>query len=58
MPMPKFLICTMLPAGAPTELIRQILDVNVIGLSLFTREVLTDMRERGVDDGHVFHIGR
>ncbi|KAF4531858.1 hypothetical protein B566_EDAN000886 [Ephemera danica] len=39
-----------------TEACRKIFDTNVLGLSLCTREVIKDMRERGVDDGHIFHI--
>ncbi|XP_059485512.1 farnesol dehydrogenase-like [Neocloeon triangulifer] len=39
-----------------TENIRKIYETNVIGLAVFTREVVQDMRARGVDDGHVIHI--
>ncbi|KAF4527779.1 hypothetical protein B566_EDAN015835 [Ephemera danica] len=42
--------------SADSAKMRSILDTNVLGLCLFTREVIKDMRERGVDDGHVFHI--
>ncbi|KAF4531863.1 hypothetical protein B566_EDAN000891 [Ephemera danica] len=38
------------------EKLRKIFDVNVVGLSLCTREVVKDMRDRGVDDGHIFHM--
>lgn len=34
---------------------REILDVNVLALSVCTREAVADMRRRG-DDGHVFHV--
>jgi hypothetical protein len=34
------------------------MDLNVTALCLFTSEVIKDMRDRGVDDGHIFHIGR
>nr|CAD7266288.1 unnamed protein product [Timema shepardi] len=34
----------------------QVLDVNVKGLSIFTREALKSMKERGVNDGHIIHI--
>nr|CAD7260257.1 unnamed protein product [Timema shepardi] len=34
----------------------RILDVNVKGLSIFTREALKSMKERGVNDGHIIHI--
>jgi hypothetical protein len=30
----------------------------VTGLCMFTSEVLKDMQNRGVDDGHIIHIGR
>ncbi|CAB3376393.1 Hypothetical predicted protein [Cloeon dipterum] len=36
--------------------IRRMLDLNVVGLSLFTRDAIQDMKSRGVDDGHIFHI--
>nr|CAD7453794.1 unnamed protein product [Timema tahoe] len=32
------------------------MDVNVIGLSICTREAVKSMRERGVDDGHIINI--
>ncbi|XP_067004661.1 dehydrogenase/reductase SDR family member 11 [Anabrus simplex] len=35
---------------------RQILEVNVLGLSLCTREAVQSMRERGVDDGYIVNI--
>jgi len=41
-----------------TENLRKIYDTNVIGLALFTREVVQDMQARGVNDGHIFHINR
>lgn len=34
---------------------REMLEVNVLALSICTREAVTDMRARG-DDGHVIHI--
>jgi NADP-dependent 3-hydroxy acid dehydrogenase YdfG len=40
---------------ADTELWREMLDVNVLALSVCTREAVQDMRRRG-DDGHVLHI--
>ncbi|KAF4531857.1 hypothetical protein B566_EDAN000885 [Ephemera danica] len=39
-----------------TEQWKQQLDVNVLGVCIFTREVIKDMRDRGVDDGHIVHI--
>nr|CAD7264263.1 unnamed protein product [Timema shepardi] len=41
-----------------TSELRKILDVNVLGLSICTREAVKSMRERGVDDGHIIHINR
>ncbi|PSN36751.1 hypothetical protein C0J52_23194 [Blattella germanica] len=35
---------------------RALFDLNVIGLSLCTKEALQSMKERGVDDGHIIHI--
>jgi NADP-dependent 3-hydroxy acid dehydrogenase YdfG len=34
------------------------LDVNVLGLSVCTKEALQSMKDRGVDDGHIIHINR
>jgi NAD(P)-dependent dehydrogenase (short-subunit alcohol dehydrogenase family) len=48
----------LLIADADATACRKILDTNVFGLCLFTREVIKDMRDRGVDDGHIFHINR
>ncbi|XP_068086750.1 dehydrogenase/reductase SDR family member 11 isoform X1 [Anabrus simplex] len=42
--------------GAPTEDWKVMLDVNVLGLSICTREAVQNMRSRGVDDGHIVHI--
>jgi NAD(P)-dependent dehydrogenase (short-subunit alcohol dehydrogenase family) len=44
--------------AAPTEEFRHVLEVNVLALCAFTREVIKDMRDRKVDDGHVVHINR
>jgi NADP+-dependent farnesol dehydrogenase len=43
---------------ADTQKIRTMLNLNVLGLCMFTREVIKDMRSRGVDDGHIFNINR
>lgn len=43
--------------GTPDEW-RTMMDVNVIGLCLCTREAVLSMRQRGVDDGHIIHISR
>ncbi|XP_049799437.1 dehydrogenase/reductase SDR family member 11-like [Schistocerca nitens] len=39
-----------------TEDWKRILDVNVLGLSICTREAVQDMLNRGVDDGVIIHI--
>lgn len=39
-----------------TEEWREMLDVNVVGLCLCTREAVKSMQERKVDDGHIIHI--
>ncbi|KAJ9585029.1 hypothetical protein L9F63_020639, partial [Diploptera punctata] len=39
-----------------TEQWKAMLDTNVIGLSICTREALKIMKENGVDDGHIIHI--
>ncbi|XP_067007548.2 farnesol dehydrogenase [Anabrus simplex] len=44
------------PSEAPTEEWKLQLDVNVLGLSICTREAVQSMRTRGVDDGHIIHI--
>ena len=35
-----------------------ITQVNVMALCLCTREAVTSMRTRGVDDGHIININR
>jgi NADP-dependent 3-hydroxy acid dehydrogenase YdfG len=42
-------------ASAPTELWREMLEVNVLGLCIATREAIQDMERRGVA-GHVVHV--
>uniref|UniRef100_A0AAY4EQU4 Dehydrogenase/reductase SDR family member 11 n=1 Tax=Denticeps clupeoides TaxID=299321 RepID=A0AAY4EQU4_9TELE len=39
-----------------TEGWRKMIDVNVLALSICTREAYQSMRERGVDDGHIINI--
>jgi NAD(P)-dependent dehydrogenase (short-subunit alcohol dehydrogenase family) len=46
------------PTDGPTENWRKIFDLNVLGLSVCTKEALQSMKERGVDDGHIVHINR
>nr|CAD7446154.1 unnamed protein product [Timema bartmani] len=48
---------TLTGCDAKTDVWRATLYVNVIGLSVCTREVIRSMRERGIDDGHVVHFG-
>ncbi|PNF16595.1 Dehydrogenase/reductase SDR family member 11 [Cryptotermes secundus] len=40
----------------PAENWRRILDLNVLALSVCTKEALESMKEKGVDDGHIVHI--
>jgi NADP-dependent 3-hydroxy acid dehydrogenase YdfG len=37
---------------------RNMLNVNVLGLAICTREALRSMKERNKDEGHVIHINR
>ncbi|KAF4531860.1 hypothetical protein B566_EDAN000888 [Ephemera danica] len=47
-------LCSLIDVEA--EKIRKIMDVNVVGTCLFNREVVKDMRDRNVNDGHLFNI--
>ncbi|XP_069683461.1 farnesol dehydrogenase-like isoform X3 [Periplaneta americana] len=40
----------------PNEGLKEMLDLNVLGLSMCTKEALQLMKEKGVDDGHIIHI--
>ncbi|XP_049771412.1 farnesol dehydrogenase-like [Schistocerca cancellata] len=44
------------PTGGATKVWRRILDVNVLGLSICTREAVQGMLSRGVEDGFIIHI--
>ncbi|XP_059471846.1 farnesol dehydrogenase-like [Neocloeon triangulifer] len=39
-----------------TEDLKKVLDTNLVGACVFMREVVQDMKERGVNDGHIFFI--
>ncbi|CAG2056203.1 unnamed protein product [Timema podura] len=41
-----------------TDQWRQILETNILGLNICTREAYQSMKSRGVDDGHIIHINR
>ncbi|XP_072019476.1 dehydrogenase/reductase SDR family member 11-like isoform X2 [Amphiura filiformis] len=41
---------------ADTKQWKQMLEVNVLGLCICTREAVKSMRDRNVDDGHIFHL--
>ncbi|PNF26478.1 Farnesol dehydrogenase [Cryptotermes secundus] len=49
-------LCATYLSSAPTEELKRMLDLNVLGLSVCTKEALQSMKERGVDDGHIIHI--
>jgi NAD(P)-dependent dehydrogenase (short-subunit alcohol dehydrogenase family) len=42
----------------PAENWKFIFDLNVLALSVCTKEAIQSMRERQVDDGHIVHINR
>ena len=52
-----YLNFVFLTEGSPKEW-REILDVNVVGLSLCTRETVASLRERRMDDGLIVNISR
>ncbi|PSN36752.1 Farnesol dehydrogenase [Blattella germanica] len=43
-------------SDGPVENWRKIMELNVLGLSMCTKEALQIMYDKGVDDGHIFHI--
>ena len=36
---------------------KSLLDINVLGLTICTREAVQSMKEKGIDDGHIINIG-
>ncbi|PSN57034.1 Farnesol dehydrogenase [Blattella germanica] len=40
----------------PVDYWKSILDLNILALSVCTREALQSMKQRGVDTGHIIHI--
>ncbi|XP_021942048.1 dehydrogenase/reductase SDR family member 11-like, partial [Zootermopsis nevadensis] len=40
----------------PAESWKSIFDINVLALSICTKEAIQSMRDRNVDDGHIVHI--
>lgn len=50
--------CSYGPKDADTRCPRPGLQVNVLALSICTREAYQSMRERKVDDGHIININR
>lgn len=43
---------------AKIDLLREVFEVNVMGLTICTQQALKLMKESGVDDGHIIHINR
>jgi NAD(P)-dependent dehydrogenase (short-subunit alcohol dehydrogenase family) len=56
------MVCTNLLAicdtDGPIENWKSIFDLNVLALSICTKEAIQSMRDRKVDDGHIVHINR
>ncbi|KAJ9585024.1 hypothetical protein L9F63_020634, partial [Diploptera punctata] len=48
--------CTTI--DGPIQKWKDILDINVLGLSICTKEAVNIMKEKGIDDGHIIHINR
>jgi NAD(P)-dependent dehydrogenase (short-subunit alcohol dehydrogenase family) len=42
----------------PTENWKFIFDLNVLALSVCTKEAIQSMKDRKVDNGHIIHINR
>jgi NAD(P)-dependent dehydrogenase (short-subunit alcohol dehydrogenase family) len=52
-------VASMLADGPdPLPKWRSMIDLNLVALSMLTRAAVQDMRSRGVNDGHIVHIGR
>jgi short-subunit dehydrogenase len=45
-------------AGGPVDSWRSILELNVLALSVCTKEAIQCMKQRAVDDGHIIHMNR
>jgi len=58
----NIMVCTDLLAicdtDGPTENWKAIFDLNVLALSVCTKEAIQCMQDRKVDDGHIVHINR
>jgi short-subunit dehydrogenase len=48
----------LLFSDGPIENWRHILELNILGLSICTKEAIQSITERGVNDGHIVHINR
>jgi len=49
--------CSYFLEGDP-KLFRDVIEVNVMGLTICTQQALKLMKESGVNDGHIIHINR
>ncbi|CAD5125011.1 DgyrCDS13251 [Dimorphilus gyrociliatus] len=47
----------LLDPSSKTSDWKNMLDVNVLGIAICSREAYKSMKERGIDDGHIFNIG-
>jgi len=45
-------------SDGPVDNWRKILELNVLALSVCTKEAIQSMKERSVDDGHIIHMNR
>lgn len=49
-------VCHNSLINGPVDRWRQMLDLNVLGVSICTKEALQSMKERGVHDGHIVNM--